>query len=55
MPGLLVLGLVVVLVVLGPLASVWALNTLFGLGIGYSFKTWAAALLLGIALRGSSS
>ena len=29
-----------------PLAMIWATNTLFGLSIAYSFKTWLAALCL---------
>jgi hypothetical protein len=39
--ALLVLALL--LIVVGPLVSIWALNTLFGLGIQYSVATWAAA------------
>lgn len=38
--------LVVALVILGPLAVIWALNTLFGLGIAYTFWTWLAVLVL---------
>jgi hypothetical protein len=30
-----------------PFCGIWALNTLFGLGIAYTFKTWLAALILG--------
>lgn len=42
---LLILGVLVAL----PLAAIWALNTLFGLGIPYNALTWlAAAFLLGI-------
>lgn len=40
--GLLVLIAVVLLI--GPLISIWALNTLFGLGIAYTFWTWLAML-----------
>ncbi len=29
-----------------PLTLIWALNTLFGLGIAYTFETWAAAAFL---------
>jgi hypothetical protein len=29
-----------------PLAVVWSVNALFGAGIPYSLKTWAAALIL---------
>jgi hypothetical protein len=47
--------LVVVLVAIGPLLLIWSLNTLFGLGIAYTLKTWAAALILGGAVTTSSS
>ncbi len=42
-----ILGLVafvLLLIVFGPFISIWSLNTLFGLGIAYSFKTWLAAI-----------
>lgn len=42
-----VLGIVVLVLVFGPLVLIWALNTLFGLAIAYTLKTWLAALLLG--------
>lgn len=29
-----------------PIAAIWSVNVLFGLGIVVSFKTWAAALIL---------
>jgi hypothetical protein len=39
--------LIVVLVVIGPLATIWALNTLFPiLAIPYNFYTWAAVLVM---------
>lgn len=38
--------LLIALVVSGPLITVLALNTLFGLTIGYNFSTWAAMLWL---------
>ena len=31
---------------IGPLAIIWALNTLFGLTIEYTFWTWLAVVLL---------
>ena len=43
-------GLVIVVfaaVLLSPLAVVWALNTLFGLGIAYTWQTWLSVLILG--------
>ena len=42
--------MVALLVIMVPLLSIWALNTLFGLAIAYTFKTWLAALLLGAAI-----
>lgn len=42
--------LLVVLFLLSPLATIWAVNTLFGLGIAYTFKTWLAMFLLQAAL-----
>lgn len=39
-----------VLIAIGPLVTIWALNTLFGLAIAYSFKTWFATAWLGLML-----
>jgi 1-acyl-sn-glycerol-3-phosphate acyltransferase len=33
-------------VLLWPLAAIWALNTLFGLGIAYTFWNWLAMVVL---------
>jgi hypothetical protein len=33
-------------IIVTPIASIWALNVLFGLGIAYTVKTWLAALIL---------
>jgi hypothetical protein len=45
-----IVGLIViaaVLIILGPLALIWALNTLFPvLAIEYTFWTWLAAFIL---------
>jgi hypothetical protein len=46
--------LIVLAVVFVPLALIWALNTLFGLAIAFTLKTWLAALLLAGALSGSA-
>lgn len=55
--GFMVVVLICVLIVFGPLLTIWSLNTLFpSLAIGYSIKTWFAALILGgIASRGLSA
>ncbi len=34
------------LLVAGPFLIVWALNTLFGLGLGYTWQTWIATVVL---------
>ena len=47
--------LVIVLIIFGPLAIIWALNTLFGLTIAYTFHTWLAALLLSGAVVGNGA
>ena len=50
-----VLGFVLFLLVVYPLASIWALNTLFPvLSIPYNFETWFAIILLGIFIAKSS-
>jgi ribosomal protein RSM22 (predicted rRNA methylase) len=51
-----ILALVVLLVVIGPLATIWALNMLFpSLAIAYSLETWVAVVILGAALRANVS
>jgi len=48
--GLVVLCAVFLLV--GPLISIWTLNTLFGLGIVYTFWTWLAMLCAHVFFHG---
>lgn len=43
--GLIVLY--VVLIIVGPIITIWSLNTLFSLGIAYTFWTWLAVIVLG--------
>lgn len=38
--------ILITLIVLGPLATIWALNTLFTLSIGYTLETWLAVFIL---------
>lgn len=38
--------LVIALIVLGPLAFIWAVNTLFSLQIKYTLLNWFAAFIL---------
>ena len=50
------LALLVAVIVVGPLLSIWALNTLFPvLAIPYTIQTWAAMLLVGGIFRSSFS
>lgn len=55
MDSIKILGLVILIIamiVLGPIITIWALNTLFPvLAIGYSFDTWLAVILVGGFLR----
>lgn len=37
---------IVALVLFWPFAIIWAANTLFGLGIAYTFWTWLAAMII---------
>ena len=41
------LCIAVALVIFGPLITIWAVNTLFGLTIPWTFDTWLATLILG--------
>lgn len=51
MKAILVIAFVVALVILGPFASIWALNTFGdtlwpGKQIPYTFDTWCAAIIM---------
>ena len=40
--------LAILLILLAPLAVIWAINTLFpGVAIPYTFETWAASVIIG--------
>ncbi len=53
---LLVIALLVGLIWFGPLITIWSVNTLFGLTIPYTLKTWFATLwLVGAVGLGTSS
>ncbi len=46
------LALIIVIIAIGPLLTIWALNTLFPvLAISYTIETWFAVVLLGAFLR----
>jgi hypothetical protein len=52
--GLGMIIIVLLLVILGPIITIWALNTLFPtLAIPLTFETWVAALVLGGIVRGN--
>lgn len=43
---------VLFLIVMGPILTIWALNTLFpALAIPYTLETWVAAIILGGLLK----
>jgi hypothetical protein len=48
-----ILGVIVfALIILGPLFTIWSLNTLFpALAIPYALETWAAVIILAATLR----
>ncbi len=45
---------IILWVFLWPLAAIWALNTLFAMGIAYTFWNWLAMVVL-VAFFGKSS
>lgn len=48
------LGLIVVcFVLLFPFAVVWSLNTLFAVGLSYTWQTWLASFILTAVVSGS--
>jgi hypothetical protein len=50
------LVLIVIIIIVGPLLSIWSLNTLFPvLAIPYTLETWAATALIGGLFRSSFS
>jgi len=42
------------MIIFGPLVTLWSLNTLFSLGIEYSFWSWLAMLWLSSVTFGSA-
>lgn len=50
-----VLFAAIITLLFSPFATIWALNTLFALGIQYNVWTWLAMLYLTIALFGKVS
>lgn len=53
---LLAIVLIAALIAVGPLATIWAANTLFpALAIPYAFDTWLAVVVLGAFFRANVS
>lgn len=49
--SLLILAIIAI-VVFAPFATIFALNTLFGLGIAYTFWTWLSVIILNVLVLG---
>lgn len=47
--------IVLILIPIAPLLFIWAVNTLFGTGITYTFLHWLAALVLLIIVQSGHS
>lgn len=46
--------IVLLIVLLAPLAVIWALNTLFSLGIAFTFWSWLAVVVLQLTIFSSN-
>jgi hypothetical protein len=56
MKAILLIVVFTVLVAIGPLVTLWSVNTLFPtLAIPYTFSTWLAIVILGLFFRGNVS
>ena len=53
---LIVLSIIILIGVLGvgPMLTIWSMNTLFNLGVAYSIKTWIATYFLVGVFSGKS-
>jgi hypothetical protein len=51
---LILILLLALVVIFAPLLTIWSLNTLFGLSIGYTFFTWAATVWLQMSVFGGA-
>lgn len=50
--GLLLIAGCFALIFVGPIFTIWAVNTLFGTEISYTFKNWVAVVWLCLLVRG---
>ena len=49
---ILAIAFIVFMIVIGPIATIWAVNTLFpSLAIDYTWETWLAVVVLGAFFR----
>ena len=47
--------ILILIIIFGPIAIIWSLNTLFpALAIPYTFDTWCAAVVLGSVIQGTN-
>jgi len=52
---LIIVGIVLAVAIIMPIATIWSLNTLFpALAIPLTFDTWVAAIVLGGVVGGST-
>ena len=50
------IAVVVVVIVIGPLVTIWAFNTLFPtIAVAYTLETWVAVVIIGAFLRANVS
>jgi len=55
MKYLLIVGIVLAVAVIMPIATIWSLNTLFpALAIPFTFDTWIASIILGGVVGGTT-
>lgn len=55
MKYLIIVGIVLAVAIIMPIATIWSLNTLFPvLAIPLSFETWIATIILGGVVGGST-
>jgi len=50
--GFFIIAFGIAMFILGPIAAIWSVNTLFGLAIPMTFDTWVAALIIAGVIRG---
>lgn len=47
------LALAILAIILGPIATIWSINTLFSVSIPYEFETWCAVVWLSMVTFGN--